>query len=44
MELTRKRLAYLGNRQKVKTDLLITEANPGAQVMLIIPFNYGEIV
>jgi two-component sensor histidine kinase len=42
MELTRKRLAYLGRRQQVKTAILITEANPGAQVLLIIPFNYGE--
>ncbi len=44
MELTRKRLAYLGSRQNVKTAIVITEANPGAQVMLIIPFNYGDIV
>lgn len=44
MSLTRKRLAYLGSRQQVKTELLITDTSPGTQVMLVIPFNYGEIM
>jgi two-component sensor histidine kinase len=48
MELTRKRLAILGKRQHVKTTVEITEINPGsthpgARVVLIIPFNYGDI-